>query len=185
MQVTPHGRVQLKLVVWEHLSSGLEHPYDRLEISDVDESNAGWYSMVAHTTDGRLERRHYKIVVKDGMFLMTSWHGNVAALLTLCDGNPPWPVDSHHKGTEMLLFVSFGISLNSVLSKHSSCRWFETTWRSRDVTVLWRVNGIVYQRVYWFPVIPAWIDTAVSHLANGFAAFVCKLPCHWLNNLAM
>ena len=59
----------------------------------------------------------------------------LSALLSLCEGNPALTSGSHRKRTIMQSFdVSFVVSLNSLLNKQSSCKWFETPWR--DVTVM-------------------------------------------------
>ena len=53
--------------------------------------------------------------------IMTPWHGNVSALLTLCAcGNPP-----SHKGPVMESFdVSFVVSPTNLLKKKRICQWF-------------------------------------------------------------
>ena len=67
-----------------------------------------------------------------------TWH--------LCDVTPIphyWPfvrnhrIYSTHKGLVMLnLDVVFDVSLTRLLNKQSNCRWYETPWRSNDITVL-------------------------------------------------
>ena len=46
--------------------------------------------------------------------------------LALCEGNPPATVDSPLQGPVLWSFgIFFNASLNKLLSKESSCRWFE------------------------------------------------------------
>ena len=46
------------------------------------------------------------------------------------------PVDSLHKGSVIRWFVIFVVDMNKLLKKQTSCRRFETSWRSCDVTVI-------------------------------------------------
>ena len=53
------------------------------------------------------------------------------------------PVDSLHKGPVMCIsYAFFFISMNKLLKKLSSCRQFETPWRSCEVAVL-RKHGCI------------------------------------------
>ena len=67
--------------------------------------------------------------------LLKTWcHKKVSALLVLCKGNHRSPMG---KGTIMRNFdVSYVVSTNNMLNKQSICRWFDTPWRSCNVTVM-------------------------------------------------
>ena len=75
--------------------------------------------------------------------MKTSWHGNAFCITGLLQVEPP--VDSRHKAPVIRIFdVFFVVSLNMMLSKHSSCRWCETPWRSFDVTIMLNYANPVY-----------------------------------------
>ena len=59
-------------------------------------------------------------------------------MMTSEHGKPFWsPVDPPHKGPIMSNFcVFFDVNLKRALNKQWICRWFETPWRSCDMTVL-------------------------------------------------
>ena len=44
-----------------------------------------------------------------------------------------------------MFYVFFDVSLNKLLTKQASCRWFETPWRSCDVTAM-----DTFTRTYWY-----------------------------------
>ena len=56
-----------------------------------------------------------------------------------------WPLSTGHRWfpsymTKMLSFLgSFSVSLDKMLTKHQSCRWLETSWRSSDATLMARL----------------------------------------------
>ena len=55
----------------------------------------------------------------------------------LCEGNPQTIADSPDKGASNAgLLYFFDVSPNKLLSKHSSGRWSETSWRSCGITVM-------------------------------------------------
>ena len=57
------------------------------------------------------------------------------------------PVESRHKELMMRAFnVIFVASPSKVLSKQTRCRWFETPWRSCDVTVMVGRDYIIWRR---------------------------------------
>ena len=60
----------------------------------------------------------------------------LSVLLTLCEGNPPVTVGSHQKGPVTWSFgISFMLAWTGYYnSKHSSCRWFESSLGLCDVT---------------------------------------------------
>ena len=63
------------------------------------------------------------------------------SMLALCEGNVRGVCrllsDSPHKGPVMQGFCVFFVVIpNRLLNKHSSYWWFETSWRSCDVTVM-------------------------------------------------
>ena len=60
----------------------------------------------------------------------------LSVLLTLCEGNPPVTVGSHKKGPVTWSFgISFMLAWTGYYnSKHSSCRWFESSLGLCDVT---------------------------------------------------
>ena len=60
----------------------------------------------------------------------------LSPVLVLCQGNLS-QVDSPHKGTIIQSFeIFFAGSLNKLLNKQSSYRWFQTPWQSYDITVM-------------------------------------------------
>ena len=61
--------------------------------------------------------------------------GTLSALLTLCEGNPPAPMDSPHKWPVNADFFDVA-SLNTLLNKQSDCRRYETQWRSCKVNIM-------------------------------------------------
>ena len=68
------------------------------------------------------------------------------------------PVDSPHKGTVTRGFrdVHFGVSLNKLMNKQSSCLWIETPIGSFDVVVMKMGNGIMgalHGPLFWFPIL--------------------------------
>ena len=66
--------------------------------------------------------------------IMTSWHGKPFRITGLCEGNPPVTGGSPNKEPiNAGVNVFFDVSLNKRWNDRSSCRWFETPWRS-----LWR-----------------------------------------------
>ena len=61
----------------------------------------------------------------------------LAALLALCEGNPPINSGFPPKGLVMQSFdVFFDVSLNTLLNKWSSGQWFEMHQCSCDVTII-------------------------------------------------
>ena len=60
-------------------------------------------------------------------------HETLPTILVLCAGKPP--VGFTHKRTVRSFDVCFVTSLNKVLDKQSSCRWFESPWCPCDITV--------------------------------------------------
>ena len=76
---------------------------------------------------------------KSSKNIITSW--TLSASLALCERNPSVSDGFHSQrpsNTELWFFIS--VSLNMLLSQQSSYQWFETPWRSCDVTVIsvWR-----------------------------------------------
>ena len=65
---------------------------------------------------------------------LTSWHGICFTLLMhhslFVKGIHWWTVDSPHIEVVMQIIVVFGVSLNKLLNKQSSCWLFEMTWCS-------------------------------------------------------
>ena len=65
--------------------------------------------------------------------------GTLSALLALCERNPlvtgGFPSQRASNGS---FDVFFCLSLNNQLHKMSICRWFETEWRSCDITEIIR-----------------------------------------------
>ena len=56
---------------------------------------------------------------------------------SLVKGIHSWLVDFLHRVPSIRSFdVFFAVSLSKLLSRHSRCRWFETSWRWCDVTVM-------------------------------------------------
>ena len=76
--------------------------------------------------------------------VMTPWHKNAkSTLLVLSKVIHRSPVDSLHKGPIIRgLDNFFGFSTKKLLDKPSSCGWFETLWRSYDITVTWLPNRV-------------------------------------------
>ena len=73
--------------------------------------------------------------------MMTSCHGNAkCTLMALYEGNPPVRDGRIPLGMARVLLRSFGVvfvvCLNKLLNKQLMCRWFETPWRPRDITVM-------------------------------------------------
>ena len=73
------------------------------------------------------------------------WHGNTFHITgPLCGESPG---TSPHKGpiTEDILGFLDSLYVNKLLNEQSACRWFETPWRSYDVTVwkgaVWRPSS--------------------------------------------
>ena len=69
--------------------------------------------------------------------MMTSWNGNIFALLALCAGNSPVPGEfSAQRPVTRSFNVFFYLRLNKRLSKQSWDWWFETPsrplWRHRN-----------------------------------------------------
>ena len=63
---------------------------------------------------------------------MSPWYGNVFFSLAVCEGNPPFTCKSiAHKGPVMQSFP-----ICNLLAWKMSCWWFETPWRSCDVTLM-------------------------------------------------
>ena len=52
----------------------------------------------------------------------------------ICEGRPQG--DSPHKRHVCGALIFFAVHLNTLLNKHSSCKWFETPFCSCDVTVM-------------------------------------------------
>ena len=66
-------------------------------------------------------------------YTMTSWHGDPFRVTGLLWGESL--VNSPQSPVMQTFYIAFDISLK-LLNKQSSCWRFETSWRSRDVTVL-------------------------------------------------
>ena len=64
---------------------------------------------------------------------MTSSNGDVFRVTVL---GIHWSLDCPHKGIVTRTFYVSVVNLNKLLIKHSIGRWFETQWRSFDVTVM-------------------------------------------------
>ena len=68
--------------------------------------------------------------------LMTSWNGNVSTLQALCvRGIHRSPLDSLYNEPVIQTFDVFLYEPNKLLNKHSS-GWFDTPWRSSDISVM-------------------------------------------------
>ena len=74
------------------------------------------------------------------LITMTSWHKHVFHVTdpwTLTWGGSTRPVDSPHKGPITPSFDAFfDVRLIKRLNKQWICLWFETPWRSHDVTLM-------------------------------------------------
>ena len=69
--------------------------------------------------------------------IMTSWYGNISALLTLCEGICRWQLNSAHKGPVTRGFgVFLYVRLNKRLNSQWICRWFYPPWLSCNITVM-------------------------------------------------
>ena len=72
--------------------------------------------------------------------MMTSSSGNISALLSLCEGNPPVTGEFPSQRPVTQSFdVFFDLRQNKRLSKQSRRRWFETSSRS-----LWRHCNVMH-----------------------------------------
>ena len=82
--------------------------------------------------DSRLERRAW-------VFMKTSRHGNVFRLTgPLWGGIHRWRWIPPHKWSVIRnCDVFFTVSVNELLNKQSSCRWFETTWHWCSCRSFW------------------------------------------------
>ena len=96
--------------------------------------------------------------------IMTSRHGNCPSL-TLCHMWIP-----HTKGHELKVSI-FYLSMNKLLSTQSNSWWFQTQWRSCDVTVprrrAWyetRISVVIWtvKRVWWLISWPSEFGTRAS-----------------------
>ena len=97
---------------------------------------------VLHWTICMIEYKSIKCRMKPCSTMMTSSNGNVSALLAICAGNSPVPVNSPHKGQWRGAFdVLFDLRLNKRLSKQSWGWWFETQscplWRQCNDSSTW------------------------------------------------
>ena len=71
--------------------------------------------------------------------LVTGWRHEMetlSALLTLCEGIPPVTGRLASQRPMTLFGVFFDVRFNNLLNKQSCSRYFETTWRSVDVTLM-------------------------------------------------
>ena len=71
----------------------------------------------------------------------TPWYHHdmdtLSTLLALCDGNPPVTGGFPSQGVIIRISdICLVVRLNKLLSKQSSYWWSETSWRSRDVTLM-------------------------------------------------
>ena len=69
-----------------------------------------------------------------GLYIALWRHGmgTLFALLALCEGNPPVVGGFTKRASNTEHFVS----LNRLVNKQLTCRWFDTPWRSCDVIVM-------------------------------------------------
>ena len=61
----------------------------------------------------------------------------LSVLLALCEGNPLYTCGfSSQRASDAVFGVFFDVSLNTWLSKQSSCHWFDLPWHNCDITVM-------------------------------------------------
>ena len=133
-RIGPHPRTFSANKAWHSYSSPSIHHHKRKRPVDfIQNINIG--NPIAHPWGkGHLSSESWNLI----SVLAVSWHHNMkrlSILLVLCEGNHEWWLDSSHTGPTMSFHVLFVVSLNKLLNKQQSCRWSETPWHSRDVTV--------------------------------------------------
>ena len=112
---------------------------DRLYTVQVVSGYKGWRTMT-------LPPRTYII------YLMTSWNGNISALLAICAGNSPVPGEFPAQMPVTRSFdVFFNLRLNKRLRKQWWGWWFETYRAHYDVIVISTVTFV--KRTIIFPYI--------------------------------
>ena len=91
--------------------------------------------------------------------------GALSALPALCEENHWSPVDSPHKGPVILNFDVFDcVPMNKLLNKQSTCRWFETPYRSINVDVV--IDGV--PDMY----INTWLDLMFGGVCDEWLALI-------------
>ena len=83
------------------------------------------------------------------------WHDAHVTSLQCHSNYPLWGnrrINSTHKGPVMLnLHVVFDVSLTKLLNKQSNWRWFETPWRSNNITVMGNLTLVGVMRYILAP----------------------------------
>ena len=98
--------------------------------------------------------------------MMTSWNGNISALLALCVWNQP-ANSGFYLQRGFGLF--FDVSLNKMLNKQSSFRWFDTLSHPHDVIVMARTNlqTITYYEQYKLYLSPSLCGSAYTSINHN------------------
>ena len=66
----------------------------------------------------------------------------LSELLALCEGNPPVTGGfTSQKASSTGFDIYFNVSLNKLLKNQLNIQWFDTSWRSCDITVMHMING--------------------------------------------
>ena len=113
-------------------------------------------------------------------YMITSWHGNAFRITSHL-----WRESSDHRrlsfknGPVMRSFdVPFVVGLNKLFTKHSSCRLFETPWRSWDATLInmsrkvFRHFAVLFFCFVWGYTIN--YSMAIKYAATSSIEFLCK-----------
>ena len=107
--------------------------------------------------------------------MMISWHRNMSTLLAFVRAIHRSPVNSPHRvasNAELWCFLCFQV--NKLLNKQASCRWFDTSCCSSDVTVmLW------WYIISWPRAIPRIIQIIPPGLWMAVADFSVIHPNIW------